>query len=168
LEASDHSYSALGSRLLIVSRIFLARISDPLTRHSPGYFSPSPEDRCSFRGHRRCAQPRTRGYLSLPRAKFTRRSWPCPLPLTVRTGVSRLTVHTSGTHVQDARQSSFAASSHSRCLEVIFDDHERTLASSLLKMEAEVNSQLGRSWIAMKNKKPRLHLCLGHGLVSSK
>jgi hypothetical protein len=83
-------------------------------------------------------------------------------------GQASLDLHTSGTHVQDACQSSFAAFSHSRCLEVIFGDHERTLASSLLKMEAEVNSQLGRSWIAMKNKKPRLHLCLGHGLVYSK
>ena len=35
-------------------------------------------------------------------------------------------------------------------------------------MEAEVNSQLGRSRIAMKDKKPRLHLCLGYSLVSSK
>jgi hypothetical protein len=38
----------------------------------------------------------------------------------------------------------------------------------LLKMKTEVNSQLGRSLIAMKNEKPRLHLHLGYGLVLSK
>ena len=71
-------------------------------------------------------------------------------------------------HTGDAPESyhpsafSCAELSRKMSLKVIFEDHER------LKIKAEVSSQLGRSSVALKNKNPRRHSRLGHGLVSSK